>query len=103
VYGNPAQALSFYRVGFYDLILLDYRMPIMDGFTFYTKVKSIDPNVKFCLMTAYDIFPTMVANKIQTESRDSIFPELCGGKPTLLKKPFDKAKVLSTLAEILNV
>ena len=30
-YGNPAEALRAYKIGFYDLILLDYRMPVMDG------------------------------------------------------------------------
>ena len=30
-YGNPAAALRAYKIGFYDLILLDYRMPVMDG------------------------------------------------------------------------
>src|SRR6185295_12234585 len=60
VYGNPSQALGSYKTGFYDLILLDYRMPFMDGFEFYSQIKRIDPKVKICLMTAYETFASKV-------------------------------------------
>jgi DNA-binding response OmpR family regulator len=42
VFNDPLSALSNYKAGLYDLLLLDIRMPNMNGFELYQKVKSID-------------------------------------------------------------
>jgi two-component system response regulator ChvI len=55
-FNNPQQALSDYKPGFYDLILIDIKMPGMDGFQLYDKLQSIDSNAKVCFMTAYEIY-----------------------------------------------
>jgi DNA-binding response OmpR family regulator len=39
----------------YDLLILDVRMPVMSGYEFAKKVKSIDPKVKVILITAFEI------------------------------------------------
>jgi response regulator RpfG family c-di-GMP phosphodiesterase len=36
----------------YDLTLLDLRMPKMYGHELYDKMKSLDPKLKICFMTA---------------------------------------------------
>jgi PAS domain S-box-containing protein len=36
-----------------DLILLDLRMPVMDGFTAYQEIKKLDPTVPIIAVTAY--------------------------------------------------
>ena len=38
-YNDPAEALSNFKSNSYDLVLLDIRMPNMDGFQFYDKIK----------------------------------------------------------------
>jgi CheY-like chemotaxis protein len=45
-------ALSNYRPGLYDLIMLDVRMSNMDGFSMCEKIKSIDAKAKVCFITA---------------------------------------------------
>jgi two-component system, OmpR family, response regulator ChvI len=40
--------LSNFRPGLYDLLLLDIRMPTINGFDLYQKMKEIDSNVKIC-------------------------------------------------------
>ena len=39
-------ALNYYKVRFYDLVILDIKMPKMDGFELYTKIREKDPKVK---------------------------------------------------------
>ena len=48
-------ALSNYRPNFYDLLLLDIRMPKMNGFELYEKIKKLDNKVKVCFISAYDV------------------------------------------------
>ena len=54
-YNDPVEALSNFKSNSYDLALLDIRMPNMDGFEFYDKIKKIDSNVKVCFMSAFDV------------------------------------------------
>lgn len=49
---DPIEALQKFRSGKYDLVLIDVRMPILDGFTLYKHMKVIDPQLKVCFMTA---------------------------------------------------
>ena len=55
-FNDPAEALSNYAPGKYDLVLLDVRMPRMSGFELYRKIRDIDPDVKACFLTAFEIY-----------------------------------------------
>ena len=52
VFNDPLSALSNYKVGNYDLLLLDIRMPGMNGFELYHKIKGIDDKAQVCFITA---------------------------------------------------
>jgi CheY-like chemotaxis protein len=54
VFNDPLSALSNYKAGLYDLLLLDIRMPNMNGFELYQKIKYIDHKAKVCFITAYE-------------------------------------------------
>ena len=45
-----------YQINFCDLVILDIKMPKMDGFELYTKIKEKDPKVKICFLTASELF-----------------------------------------------
>ncbi|HJT84458.1 MAG TPA: response regulator [Nitrososphaeraceae archaeon] len=49
---DPFEALFNFRKNKYDLILLDLRIPRIDGITIYKKLKEIDENVIICMTTA---------------------------------------------------
>ena len=51
-YTNPIQAINNFRKNSHDLIILDLKMPKMDGMTLYHKIKEIDNNIIICLTTA---------------------------------------------------
>ena len=51
-YTNPLEAFNNFRKNSHDLIVLDLKMPTMDGMALYHKIKEIDNNVIICLTTA---------------------------------------------------
>ena len=54
---NPLEALSVFEhsPNNYDLILSDVRMPEINGIDLIKKMKNINDNVNFVLMSAFDI------------------------------------------------
>ena len=53
-YTSPTLALSNFKPNSYGLLLLDIRMPIMNGFELFRKMKSIDSRVEVCFITAFE-------------------------------------------------
>jgi len=51
-YTNPIEGIQNYRKNSYDLIILDLKMPKMDGIKIYKKIKEIDDKVIICITTA---------------------------------------------------
>jgi CheY-like chemotaxis protein len=54
-YTNPVEALSEFKPNFYDLLLVDITMPLMNGFELCEKVLLLDLNIGVCFMTAGEI------------------------------------------------
>ncbi len=53
---DPTVALKSYKSNYYDLVILDIKMPKMDGFELYNKIKEKDPKAKICFLTATEIY-----------------------------------------------
>ena len=53
-YDNPLSALDNFKPNSYGLLLLDIRMPQMNGFELYKKLRKVDDKVKVCFITAYE-------------------------------------------------
>ena len=49
---DPIDALYSFRKNVYDLVLLDLKMPKMNGMVLYEKLQNIDPDLLFCFITA---------------------------------------------------
>lgn len=70
------QALEMVREKLYDAVLMDIKMPVMDGVETYNRMKKIRPDLTVILMTAYSI-----DDLIQDAIRDGVY--------AALRKPFD--------------
>jgi DNA-binding response OmpR family regulator len=53
---DPQKALSNYKPGYYDLVILDIAMPKMDGFQLYDEIKKKDQKAKVCFLTASEMY-----------------------------------------------
>jgi CheY-like chemotaxis protein len=92
-YTNPILALTNFKPGSYDLILLDIKMPNMNGFDLYQKMKEIDSNAKMCFLTASELF-------YEEYRRLDAYPSL--DKAYFIQKPFRIEQLLGKLNEILT-
>jgi len=54
-YDNPVTALLEFKPNFFDLLLIDVSMPLMDGFQLAQKLLQKDLNVRVCFMTSGEI------------------------------------------------
>ena len=75
---DPHLALEKFKPGVYALLLLDVKMPGMNGFQLYQEIKKKDPKAKVCFITAYEVF----YDKLKDE-----YPKLDVG--CFIKKPIE--------------
>ncbi len=54
-FDNPVTALVEFKPNFYDLLLIDVNMPLLDGFQLAQNLVRRDINVRICFMTAGEI------------------------------------------------
>ena len=90
-YNDPLVALSNYRPNFYDLLLLDIRMPKMDGIELYQKMKKIDIKVKVCFISAYDVNYTALKEQIPSFELD------CLNSKNIIRKPIEISKLIEAI------
>ena len=65
-FNDPVKALDNFIPGSYDLVLLDIKMPKIDGFELFQQIQAREGNVKVCFMTAFEIY---------YESLKELFPD----------------------------
>jgi DNA-binding response OmpR family regulator len=82
-YDNPVTALLDFKPNFYDLLLIDINMPLMDGFQLAHKLLQKDINVRICFMTSGEINMTAVRE---------VHPLKCIG--CFIKKPITAEQLL---------
>jgi DNA-binding response OmpR family regulator len=54
-FNNAESALFAFKPGHYDLAILDVKMPWMNGFQLYKKLREIDKMLKICFLTAAEL------------------------------------------------
>jgi len=54
-YDNPVKALADFEPNFYDLLLVDVNMPLMNGFELCQKLLQKDINIRVCFMTSGEL------------------------------------------------
>ncbi|MFL6408071.1 MAG: response regulator transcription factor, partial [Nitrososphaeraceae archaeon] len=55
-FNDPQEALSNFKAGLYDLLLIDIKMPKMNGFELYREIEKIDNKAKVCFITAFEVY-----------------------------------------------
>ena len=91
-YNDPLLALSSFKPDLYGLALIDIRMPKMNGFELYKKIKDIDNKVEACFITAFEDY---------CEEFKESFPELEEAK-YFIRKPKAIEDLVRLVATILG-
>ena len=92
-YDNALSALDNFKPNSYSLVLLDIKMPQMNGFELYKKLRKLDDKVKVCFITAFDDY-------YYEEFKES-FPELDEAK-YFIRKPKAVEDLVNHVATILG-
>jgi len=92
-YDDPILALENFKAGSYDLLLLDIKMPKMDGFHLYKEMKRIDSKVKVCFLTASEMY----------DERFREEEECCAiDKDLFVRKPIENEELIKKLTTIIS-
>lgn len=83
---DPIDALNLIESKSFDLILCDYKMPLISGMEIYQKIKSLDRAPHFIFITGFDL-------GIVEEDLDPSIP--------VLRKPFTSLELASTINQAL--
>jgi CheY-like chemotaxis protein len=92
---DPISALDNYQINFYDLVILYIKMPKMDGFQLYIKIREKDPRVKICFLTASEMFYEKF-RKARSELGKTI------GENYFIQKPIKNEDLVKHLTRIIN-
>jgi two-component system, OmpR family, response regulator ChvI len=74
-YNDPAVALASFKPNVYGLLILDIKMPKMDGFELYDKIKKIDKKVKVFFISAFDIDRAEISKKYPGMKIENFLPK----------------------------
>ena len=55
-FNDPRVAFSNFKQQYYDLMIIDIRMPHINGFDLYRELKKKDSSVRVCFLTAFEIY-----------------------------------------------
>jgi CheY-like chemotaxis protein len=92
-FNEPNKALSNFRFNMYDLVILDIKMPQMNGFELLREIKKIDENVKVCFLTAVSELTEYAA------AIKEISPTL--DQNCIIKKPIENIELVKQLNQII--
>ena len=91
-FNDSKEALSNFKPDYYDLVILDIKMPKMDGFELYDELKKKDNGVKVCFLTASELY--------YEEFRKKEYHAL--DKRLFIRKPIDNEDLLKEVNRIMT-
>ena len=90
-YTDAELALSAFKPDYYDLLLLDIKMPKIDGYELYDKIRKMDDKVKVCFLTA--------SERYKEEHRPSF---LSSGSTSFIIKPITVDDLVKKVNEMIK-
>jgi two-component system response regulator ChvI len=91
-FNDSQEALSKFKPGSYDLIILDIKMPKMDGFELYHEIKKKDNNAKICFLTASELYYEEFRNKEYRALDRNLF----------IRKPIDNEDLVKQINKMIK-
>jgi DNA-binding response OmpR family regulator len=91
-YNDSMLALSKFRANYYDIALLDIKMPNIDGFDLYNKIKEMDNNIRICFLTASEAYYQQFREKDYSQLSRDLF----------IQKPIELEELLKRIENVLK-
>ena len=91
-YTDPFSALEEFRSNYYDLILLDIKMPVLNGFELCKKIREVDKTTHIVFITASEAY--------YEQFRTQHYPEL--GKINYIQKPVSNDELVQIVNTIIG-
>ncbi|WP_458720070.1 response regulator transcription factor [Candidatus Nitrosocosmicus sp. R] len=91
-FNDSMLALSNFKVNYYDIALLDIKMPYIDGFDLYKKIKEMDNNIRVCFLTASEAYYQQFREKDYHELSRDLF----------IQKPIEIEELLKRIANMMK-
>jgi DNA-binding response OmpR family regulator len=89
-FDDPLLALQNFRADqSYDLLILDVKMPKMNGFELYREIREINDKVKVCFLTAGEMY------------YDDIYSDIFDGKNQFIRKPIENEELIKRVNQIM--
>jgi DNA-binding response OmpR family regulator len=90
-YTDPILALQNFRRGLYRLLVLDIKMPKMDGIQLLDRIKKEDDNIRVCFFTASEEFASNYKSVLEHSN-----------KFLFVSKPISISKMTKEIEQFLN-
>ena len=90
-FNDPQAALAGFQPGRYDLMIIDIRMPKINGFDLYRQLMKKDSGVRVCFLTAFEIY---------YEEFRTLFPTI--DVKAFIRKPISVAALARQVNEIIK-
>jgi two-component system, OmpR family, response regulator ChvI len=74
-YNDPAVALARFEPNVYGLLILDIKMPKMDGFELYDKIRKIDKKVRVFFISAFEVDRAAISKQYPGLKLENILPK----------------------------
>ncbi len=91
---DPAMALETFKPNLYDLTILDIKMPEINGFELYDKLKSRDPKIKTLFISALSYL------KAYNTQSGKVYP--LKGERHFIKKPVGNKELLEQVYSMVS-
>src|SRR5215467_15174654 len=90
-YEYPLVAIDNFKSRYYDLVILDIKMPKMNGFSFYREIKRLDKDLKICFLTAGEMYY-------------GVYSDILSRLPAnyFIQKPIDNEELINRINEIID-
>jgi DNA-binding response OmpR family regulator len=91
-FNDSVLALSKFRANYYDIALLDIKMPYIDGFDLYNKIKEMDNNIRICFLTASEAYYQQFREKDYSHLNRDLF----------IQKPIELEELLKRIDDMMG-
>jgi DNA-binding response OmpR family regulator len=91
-FNDPKEALTNFKPNYYDLAILDIKMPTMDGFQLYDEIKKKDQKAKICFLTASELYYEQFRKREYNAIDKNLF----------IRKPIENEELINQVNRIMS-